>query len=254
MTELVHMASLLHDDVVDETRERRGAPTANAKWGNKLSVLGGDFLLSKAFSMLSSDGNSEVFRVLSARAVEMTESEVLQATSEGSLPAWKSGYRRIIEGKTAGLMSACCECGAVVAGANNQARRAMAEYGRQVGLAFQITDDLLDIAGDSLLTGKEIGLDLTHGKFTLPVLLAADGDDPDIRRAWSSEAAGAGYLSQEQARDIAGVVIKSGAVAAARRVAMDHAQRACGQLDYMSSSDYTDSLRALASFVVGREA
>ncbi len=100
VTELVHTASLLHDDVVDETRERRGVATANAKWGNKLSVLGGDFLLSKGFSLLSSDADSEVIRVLSATAVAMSESEVLQATSEASLPAWEAHYWRIIRGKT----------------------------------------------------------------------------------------------------------------------------------------------------------
>ncbi len=123
------------------------------------------------------------------------------------------------------LMSACCECGALIGGASSRLRLALAEYGREAGLAFQITDDILDIEGDPAVTGKDVGLDLMHGKFTLPVLLAASGDDPRVRRSIIESAAGS--LTREQALDVAGLVVRSGAVDAAREVALGHAKTAC---------------------------
>ena len=250
-TELVHTASLVHDDVIDETKERRGVATANDEWGNKLSVLGGDFLLSKGFSLLASDGDAEILHVLSSTAVKMTESEILQAASEGSLASWEREYWRIIDGKTAAFMGACCECGAIIAGADPDLRRAFAEYGTQVGLAFQITDDLLDIAGDPAQTGKDIGTDLTNGKFTLPVLLALqklEGNDRrDLLSSVQSES-----LTREDAHRIAKLVVKCGAVEMAREVALDHARNACKQLSAVHPSEYKNALEALASSVIDR--
>ena len=153
-SELVHMASLVHDDVVDETCERRGIPTAKESCGNKISVLGGDYLLAKAFQLLSTYGSTEIIRSLSTTAVRMTESEILQASTEGDLASWELNYWRIIRDKTANFMASCCECGAIVAGADLRIRERLCEYGVQLGLAFQITDDILDISGDRVLTGK----------------------------------------------------------------------------------------------------
>ena len=246
-SELVHAASLLHDDVVDETSARRGVTTANAIWGNKLSVLGGDFLLSKGFGLLSGIGDSEIFSALSATAVLMSESEMLQAASDGSPQAWRENYWRIIRGKTASLTGSCCECGAILAGAEAGTRRALADYGQSFGLAFQITDDLLDITGDSARTGKDIGTDLINGKFTLPVLLAME-KQPSLSALMAS-----GFCKSEEAEKIAGVVIESGAAAEARCTAVRYAKDANACLVALPDSEYRSALQALAESVIDRE-
>jgi octaprenyl-diphosphate synthase len=249
-TELVHMASLVHDDVVDETHERRGASTASECYGNKISVLGGDYLLSKAFYLLSTHGSPEILRALSGTAVQMTESEILQASGEGDLSVWEANYWRIIHGKTADFMGSCCESGAYLAGADQQTRESLREYGVQLGLAFQITDDVLDIAGDRALTGKETGTDLMHGKFTLPVLLALrDGDQDGSLR----EALAKGWLTPSEAEEVAARVIACGGLDSARLAAVDCADAAVKQLSGVTRSEYTDALSALAGFVISRE-
>lgn len=248
--ELVHMASLVHDDVVDETHQRRGVATAAASYGNKISVLGGDYLLAKAVSLLAAHGTPDILRSLSSSAVRMTESEILQASVEGNLTAWEANYWRIIRDKTAGFMAACCECGALLAGAEPQVRDRLCEYGVQLGLAFQITDDILDIAGDRELTGKETATDLMHGKFTLPVILAARADESGELRAILSS----GKLTRSQAEDVAAMVIKSGALDNARLAALDCSQEAIKQIRDLPRSQYTDALIALADFVISREA
>lgn len=249
--ELVHMASLVHDDVVDETRERRGARTANENWGNKISVLGGDYLLSKAFQLLVANGGPDVLRVLSATAVRMTESEMLQASAEGDLALWEANYWRIIRDKTAHFLGACCECGAYIGGADPRTRDLLREYGVQLGLAFQITDDVLDIAGDPAVTGKATGSDLTQGKYTLPVLLALrnSGDAASLRAMLMS-----GKLTRDEAELVAAKVIECGAVDDARGVAVECVDKAREQLREVAASDFTRALDALAGFVIGREA
>lgn len=249
--ELVHMASLVHDDVVDETHERRGAATANAVWGNKMSVLGGDFLLAKAFSLLNDNGESDIIRVLADAAVMMTESEMLQAASEGSISMWEANYWRIIRGKTAAFMGACCKCGAILAGADTSVLNALAEYGNQLGHAFQITDDVLDIAGDPGRIGKDIGTDLVHGKFTLPVLLALKSDDSE-RRAAILDTVRSGSVSSTDARRVANLVIECRAADTARDVALDYSRKAQLQLESVPVSEYRAALDAMAAWVVDR--
>ena len=250
--ELVHSASLVHDDVIDETAERRGVATTNARWGNKLSVLGGDFLLSKAFSLLAGVGSAEVMRAISAMAVRMTEAEMLQAVSEGSIEKWQANYWRVITGKTASFMGACCECGAIIAGASPEVRSALTSYGEQLGIAFQITDDLLDIVGDPCVTGKDLGADLIGGKYTLPVLTAMR--DPQVgEQCRSILISRNGDLTPKDAGEVARLVRECGAAETARQTALEHSQRACDQLDSLPPSDYTRALRSLAASVVDRE-
>lgn len=246
--ELVHMASLVHDDVVDETRERRGASTANDSWGNKISVLGGDYLLSKSFLLLATHASPEILMSLSSTAVRMTESEILQASGEGDLAVWEANYWRIILDKTAVFMGSCCECGAYLTGANPDVREALREYGIQMGLAFQITDDVLDIAGDRALTGKETGTDLMHGKFTLPVLLALRDDRDGILREMLAK----GRLTRSEAQDAAAKVVENGAVETARLAARECVEKAREQLVALAPSEHTLALDALAESIVAR--
>lgn len=248
--ELVHMASLVHDDVIDETRQRRGVITAAESYGNKIGVLGGDYLLAKAMSLLATYGTSDILQSLSSNAIRMTESELLQASAEGDLAAWEANYWRIIRDKTAGFMAACCECGALLADAEPHVRDRLCEYGVQLGLAFQITDDVLDISGKRELTGKEPGTDLMHGKFTLPILLAVRADESgELRSILES-----GKLTRSQAEDVAARVIGCGALDDARLAALDCSEEAIKQIRDLPRSQYTDALVALASFVISREA
>jgi octaprenyl-diphosphate synthase len=250
--ELVHTASLIHDDVVDKTTERRGRSTANGIWGNRASVLGGDYLVSKAFTVLAGVGDTEIMEVLSAAAVRMTESEMLQAESEGSMQLWEANYWRIIGGKTAAFMGVCCECGAMAGLASVQVRRALLDYGTALGLAFQITDDLLDMSGDPAISGKDTGTDLTHGKFTLPVLLAirdCGNEDREPLRTVLKK----GRLTSEEAREAADVVISCGAAETARQSALGYVESACSCLEVLPKSDYAGALNALARSIVDRE-
>lgn len=251
--ELVHMGSLVHDDVVDETRERRGVPTAGGKWGNKISVLGGDFLVAKAFLLLAGIGKPEVIQVLSSTAVRMTESEVLQAECEGDVHGWSANYWRIIKGKTAAFTAACCECGAILAQACPETRAAIAAFGEDFGLAFQISDDLLDILGDPAETGKDVGTDLTQGKFTLPVLLAlqhAAGQD----QARLQSLLEPGFLSADQAREVLRITVECGATGIARQMALDYTEKARVYVDSLPRSEYISAMAALACSVADREA
>lgn len=250
-TELFHMASLVHDDVVDKTGQRRGRPTATSIWDNRLSVLGGDFLLARAFSLLAANCDSEIMKSLSGVAVSMTESEILQASSEGSLSAWRDNYWSIINGKTAAFMSACCECGARTSDASPEISNALAEYGRNLGLAFQITDDILDIAGSIEETGKDSCTDLMHGKFTLPIIEAmrmSSGDNLNTLRKLTES----GRLTREQALETARIVIECGAIDSTRVTAEDFAQRAFAALDTIIDSAYKDSMLNLGEFVLRR--
>lgn len=249
-TELFHMASLVHDDVVDETYERRGKSTANAEWGNKLSVLGGDFLLSKAFSLLAENSNTEIIKILGSVGVGMTESEMLQAESEGSVDMWKANYWRIIKGKTAKFMSICCECGAIISGADSQIREMLSEYGCHLGFAFQITDDILDIVGDPLKLGKDTCTDLMSGKYTLPVLIALDSSSGKHLQSILKEPS----LSKEVAAKAAEITVKTGAIEIARNRAMECAEKASKYLLNLPDSKFKKSLTDLSLSVILREA
>jgi len=170
--ELIHMASLIHDDVVDNAMERRGRPTANASFGNQISVLVGDYLLAKSIFLAAREGNMGVIRVFSEVTVGLSEGEVLQITARGDVDTSEETYLRIIRLKTAGFIAGCCEIGAMLAGGDGATVDAMRVYGMNCGLAFQIADDLLDYIGDPVLTGKALDGDLREGKMTLPLILA----------------------------------------------------------------------------------
>lgn len=170
--ELIHMASLIHDDVVDNADARRGRPTANAAFGNQISVLVGDYLLAKSIHLAAGEGRIDVIRMFSRVTVGLSEGEVLQITAKGDVDTSEETYRRIIEKKTAGFIAGCCEVGAVLAEASPTVLDAVSSYGLNLGLAFQIADDLLDYTGDPAITGKPRCGDLREGKMTLPLILA----------------------------------------------------------------------------------
>lgn len=172
IVECIHTATLLHDDVVDESDERRGQPTANLRWGNPASVLAGDFLYSRAFQALIHLGDLPIMRILAETTNQLTEGELLQLLASQESTYHESTYFQVIEAKTAALFRASCRIGAMIGTDNSKQHDAFADFGYHLGMAFQITDDLLDYTGDPAVTGKPQGADLAQGKVTLPLIYA----------------------------------------------------------------------------------
>jgi octaprenyl-diphosphate synthase len=182
--EFIHTATLLHDDVVDESLMRRGLASANAVFGNKASVLVGDFLFARAFQLMVEDGSLEVLDILSRAAATIAEGEVLQLVTQNDLSSGEANYLDVVRGKTASLFAAACEVGAVVADRPAAEAQALAAYGMNLGIAFQLVDDALDYAADEQALGKTVGDDFREGKVTLPVLTAFAAGTAAERRFW----------------------------------------------------------------------
>lgn len=182
--EFIHTATLLHDDVVDESSQRRGRPTANLLWDNKSSVLVGDYLFARSFRLMVETGSLRVLDILSDAAATIAEGEVLQLTAARNLGTDAETYLRIVRGKTAALFAAACEVGGVIAGRPEGEVEALRRYGDALGTAFQIADDLLDYRGDAGTTGKNVGDDFRDRKLTLPAILAIAAADADERAFW----------------------------------------------------------------------
>lgn len=183
--EFIHTATLLHDDVVDESDLRRGVPSANAVFGNQASVLVGDFLFSRAFQLMVEDGNIETLRILSAASAIIAEGEVLQLMSVNDANTTEQAYYEIVRCKTAELFASAAEVGAVVANAGNPECDALRAYGHNLGIAFQIVDDVLDYSAHQETLGKTVGDDFREGKMTLPVILAIARGDATERAFWN---------------------------------------------------------------------
>ncbi|HTQ70534.1 MAG TPA: polyprenyl synthetase family protein [Acidocella sp.] len=182
--EFIHTATLLHDDVVDESVLRRGFASANAVFGNKASVLVGDFLFSRAFELMVEDGSLEVLRILSSASATIAEGEVLQLTTQNDISTTAQKYFDVIRGKTAALFAAAAQVGGVIAGASAQDCEALQSFGMDLGMAFQLVDDALDYAADQAQLGKTVGDDFREGKLTYPVILALADATPDERAFW----------------------------------------------------------------------
>ncbi len=169
--ELIHSATLLHDDVIDESELRRGVKTTNSVWGNQSSILVGDYLLSRCFEMMVEDGDLEVLKLLSSTSSKIAQGEVLQLQHKGEADLLEETYIDIINLKTASLFSAATKTGACLSGSNEKEKKALESYGRNLGLAFQIADDALDFYAKEKMFGKEIGKDFFEGKVTLPMII-----------------------------------------------------------------------------------
>ena len=182
--EFIHTATLLHDDVVDESQLRRGLASANAVFGNQASVLVGDFLFARAFQLMVDDGSLKVLAILSKAAATIAEGEVLQLVTQNDLSTTEARYLEVIQGKTAALFAAACQVGAVVADRPEPEEAALSEYGMKLGIAFQLVDDALDYVADQDRLGKTIGDDFREGKITLPVLAAFQAGDERERAFW----------------------------------------------------------------------
>ncbi len=249
VVEFIHTATLLHDDVVDESSMRRGRQTANAMFGNAASVLVGDFLYSRAFQMMVGLNNMRVMQILSDATNVIAEGEVLQLLNMHNPDVTQDSYLTVIRSKTAKLFEAAAQLGALVSGANDVEVEAAGEYGRSLGTAFQLIDDVLDYAGDATAIGKNVGDDLREGKPTMPLIYLMEHGTPEQTALVRS------CIEQgdEQHFDaILAAITSSGALDYTRREADSAAKRAAAAISSLPDSVYKQSLLQLCAFAVDR--
>jgi octaprenyl-diphosphate synthase len=252
VVELLHTATLIHDDVVDQAPLRRGRPSANAQWGDDASVLVGDHLYAKSFAMLVRDNDRAIMETLARATVSMTEAEVLQLERKRGGTTSETDYLRIITQKTASFISACCRIGALLGHVPPEQAEALTRYGLAVGIAFQISDDALDFVADEGRLGKAIGADLREGKRTLPLIAMlerAGRQEGDRARELLRRA----VLRPEEIEEIRQLVLRHDGVAYARDRAHAHARAAKGDLEQFPPSPERETLGLIADFVVDRD-
>ncbi len=249
--EFIHTATLLHDDVVDESERRRGRPTANLLWDNKTSVLVGDYLFSRSFQLMVETGSLRVLDILANASATIAEGEVLQLTAAQDLATTEGTYLQVVRGKTAALFSAATEVGGVIAGASDAHVRALFDYGDALGVAFQIVDDLLDYGGSVQAIGKNTGDDFRERKLTLPVIKAVAQASVEERAFWQRTIAKGDQRDGDLEQAIA-IMAGHGAMQAARQDALDWANKARVALGALPDHPLRDMLRDLADYVVAR--
>ena len=249
--EFIHTATLLHDDVVDGSGMRRGKRTANLIWGNPASVLVGDFLFSRAFELMVEDGSLKVLRILSHASAVIAEGEVNQLTAQRQIDTDEDHYLEIISAKTAALFAAACRVSPVVAEASEDAEHALECYGRNLGIAFQLSDDVIDYASDSETMGKGVGDDFRDGKMTLPVILAYSRGNADDRSFWRS-AIGGERVSDEDLVHAIGLLRDTGALADTIERARLYGRRAIDALAIFPAGKAKAALTEAAEFAVAR--
>ena len=249
--EFIHTATLLHDDVVDGSGMRRGKRTANLIWGNSASVLVGDFLFSRAFELMVEDGSLKVLKILSSASSVIAEGEVEQLTAQRRIDTDEEQYLAIIGAKTAALFAAACRVAPVVAEASEDTELALEAYGRNLGIAFQLADDVIDYASDAAVMGKGVGDDFRDGKMTLPVILAyARGGDSD-RAFWRSAISGERVSDEDLVRATA-LLRSTDALADTIERARQYGRRAVDALAMFSPSKAKTALIEAAEFAVAR--
>ncbi|MBV2359034.1 polyprenyl synthetase family protein [Thalassococcus sp. CAU 1522] len=248
--EFIHTATLLHDDVVDESQKRRGRPTANLLWDNKSSVLVGDYLFARSFQLMTETGNIRVLRILSDAAATIAEGEVLQMTAAQDLATDEAVYLQVVRGKTAALFSAATEVGGVIAGRPEAEVKALFDYGDALGIAFQIVDDLLDYWGSDA-TGKNVGDDFRERKLTLPVIKAVAKADAEERAFWS-RVIEKGDQGEGDLDHAIALLNKHDTLEATRQDALAWSAKAKSAMLSLPQSDLRDMLVDLNDYVVAR--
>ncbi len=249
LIEFIHTATLLHDDVVDGSSMRRGQDTANEVWGNETSVLVGDFLYSRAFQMMAQMGSLPIMHIMADATNTIAEGEVLQLLNAHDPDTSEQRYLDVIYRKTARLFEVGAEVAAILAGTDAQLRRALAQYGRHVGIAFQLIDDVLDYRASPEERGKNLGDDLAEGKPTLPLIHALQKGNPEQRKLirLAIEQGGLAELAR-----ITEAIEATGGLEYTAQLARGESTAAIAALNGLQESDYSRALRALAAFAVER--
>jgi octaprenyl-diphosphate synthase len=248
--EMLHTATLVHDDIIDNADLRRNRPSVNARFGNQTAVLMGDWLYMSAFETSLRERSLRILDILTRLTRKMTEGELLQLTSLGSTEISEDTYFDILRRKTAYLFSACCEIGAILGGASTQGAEALRDYGLNLGIAFQLADDLLDFTSDASVLGKASGADLAEGKLTLPLILLRN-ERPEIIEALRTVMYDGNYdrISRDHLLDM---LRRDGALDETRARAEEYATAARKNLDVLPETEYREALGDLPAFVIER--
>ena len=248
--EFIHTATLLHDDVVDESILRRGVPTANASFGNKASILVGDFLLSQAFQLMVEDGSLKVLKILSDASAIISEGEVLQLMTEGEPETSIDSYLQVISRKTAVLFAAACELGAV-AGEKPDSEALLRDFGHNIGMAFQLIDDALDYSADQATLGKTVGDDFREGKVTLPVITAYAAGDAKEKAFWQ-RTLGDGNQNDDDLAQAQALIAKHNGVEKTIAMAHDYCEKARQNLAGFAASPAKSAMLDVVDFCASR--
>ncbi len=251
--EMLHSATLVHDDIIDDAKVRRGRESANSKWGNNLTVLVGDWLYMTAFDITLRERNFAILDTLTNMTRLMVEGEIIQLSLLGKSGITEAEHFDIIRRKTAYLFSSCAEIGAIAAGANAAQRRALAEYGMSVGIAFQLIDDILDFISTEAKLGKPVMNDLREGKLTLPLIYLLEKEDADHRRMIETVMREAGFESVAR-EDILQLIHEHGTLVRAQTEARRYTEQALKALEVFPHSPYRQALYSVPRFIVERDA
>lgn len=249
--EFIHTATLLHDDVVDESFQRRGKPTANILWDNQSSVLVGDYLFSKSFQLMVETDSLKVLSILADASSTISEGEILQLSAVRNIKTDESAYFKIIEGKTAALFAAATEVGAVISNVEDKEADALANFGKALGISFQITDDLLDYVGSEKVLGKNIGDDFKEGKVTLPLIKAISKSSKEEKRFWE-EVINKGMQKSSDLEHALLLMRQHNVFDETRSEAIKWSKKARNYLDIFPESKTKVILQELTYFVVER--
>jgi octaprenyl-diphosphate synthase len=252
VVEMIHSATLIHDDVIDGAQTRRGRPSANARWGNQMSVLAGDWLYMQSFEMALRERNFAILEILIDLTQNMVEGELMQLAKLGRIDLSEEEATGLAFRKTACLFSGCARLGAVLAGQGVEVEQALADYGRYSGLAFQLVDDLLDFTASPEQLGKPVLSDLKEGKVTLPLIFAMQNGNSDGRHLVAKVLEEKGFHSV-RAEQITALVHNSGAIDRARRMAHQYATKAKACVDGLNDSDYRRALLSVPDFILERK-
>ncbi len=250
--EFMHTATLLHDDVVDESEMRRGKTAARLLWGNEASVLVGDYLLGQAFKMMVEVGSLGALRVLSNAASVIAEGEVMQLAAAKNLATTEATYHAVINAKTAALFAAAAEVGAVIAERPESEARALHEFGRHLGLAFQLMDDVLDYSGERARLGKNVGDDFSEGKVTLPVILAYAAGTQEEQAFWRRTIA-EGDVQDGDLETAMTLIVRHNALDQAMERALSHGEQAIHALDVFPDGPIKSALLDAVGFSISRD-
>jgi octaprenyl-diphosphate synthase len=250
--EMLHTATLVHDDIIDEARVRRGRPSANARWGNNKTVLIGDWLYMTAFDLSLRERNFDVLDSLTRMTRLMVEGEIIQLSLIGNSRITREQHLDIVERKTAYMFSVCSEIGGIVGGATREQRRALARYGKSVGIAFQLVDDVLDFVSTEAKLGKPVANDLREGKLTLPLIyLMEEGNE--THRQMIETVMREGAFETIKREDVLDLIRHHGTLERARAEAQRYANEAIESLDAFANSPYRQALMSVPRFIVERD-
>jgi octaprenyl-diphosphate synthase len=252
IVEFIHTATLLHDDVVDNAETRRGAATANILWGNEPSVLVGDFLFTKSFDLMVAHHNEEILKVMSKATTDLAEGEIMELLKTSDAQTLEEEYYEVIASKTAVLLSAACEIGALLGGVEHEKRMALRDFGFHMGMAFQLTDDLLDYTSTDRTLGKDTGRDLKEGKVTLPLIHALK-TATQMERESIEENLAKLHTTNEDFRKVKNIIEKYGGLDYTARISKEHIDAAKNLLNVFPASQYKKALVYLADHILTRE-